>query len=179
MSLVIIIIIAMTLEFYVSDKRRKGVNRDLSKYFSSGISKVIEKGIYNFAQQFCMNNAKYLDFSTAIYDEKVRDLSFNFVNNSETTKKIIRDIEALKFNPYNLAFLKPEELDFENWRRIIEKKANIEKRINDADYYEWKPCENCHGTKYKYIQMQTRSADEPMTTFFICVGCSKIVSENN
>ncbi|CAL1298875.1 unnamed protein product [Larinioides sclopetarius] len=34
------------------------------------------------------------------------------------------------------------------------------------------PCPKCaHGKAY-FLQIQTRSADEPMTTFYKCVGCA-------
>lgn len=32
-------------------------------------------------------------------------------------------------------------------------------------------CGRCKQRKCKYYQMQTRSADEPMTTFVTCVNC--------
>lgn len=32
-------------------------------------------------------------------------------------------------------------------------------------------CGKCKGRKCTYFQMQTRSADEPMTTFVTCVNC--------
>merc|ERR1712232_682096 len=33
-------------------------------------------------------------------------------------------------------------------------------------------CGKCKGTKTTYFQMQTRSSDEPMTTFVTCLGCN-------
>lgn len=32
-------------------------------------------------------------------------------------------------------------------------------------------CGKCRGRRCTYFQMQTRSADEPMTTFVTCVNC--------
>ena len=32
-------------------------------------------------------------------------------------------------------------------------------------------CGKCKSRKIKYSQAQTRSADEPMTTFFACLEC--------
>lgn len=33
-------------------------------------------------------------------------------------------------------------------------------------------CGKCKGTKTTYFQMQTRSSDEPMTTFVTCITCN-------
>jgi len=32
-------------------------------------------------------------------------------------------------------------------------------------------CDKCNNTKAYFMQMQTRSADEPMTLFYKCTGC--------
>ena len=34
-------------------------------------------------------------------------------------------------------------------------------------------CGRCKSKKTTYYQMQTRSADEPMTTFVTCLECEK------
>lgn len=41
---------------------------------------------------------------------------------------------------------------------------------NAAETDQFK-CGRCNQRKCKYYQMQTRSADEPMTTFVTCVNC--------
>jgi DNA-directed RNA polymerase subunit M/transcription elongation factor TFIIS len=45
-------------------------------------------------------------------------------------------------------------------------------RVNDEDYVGQFKCGKCKSTKTTYYQMQTRSADEPMTTFVTCTNCS-------
>jgi DNA-directed RNA polymerase III subunit RPC11 len=39
-------------------------------------------------------------------------------------------------------------------------------------------CPDCGNQKAYFKQMQTRSADEPMTTFYKCVGCSYMWKED-
>jgi len=41
---------------------------------------------------------------------------------------------------------------------------------NQAETDQFK-CGKCKQRKCKYYQLQTRSADEPMTTFVTCVNC--------
>ncbi|KAI8849248.1 hypothetical protein BC829DRAFT_361974 [Chytridium lagenaria] len=39
-------------------------------------------------------------------------------------------------------------------------------------------CSKCEGTRAYYMQLQIRSADEPMTTFYTCVNCRYTWREN-
>jgi len=44
-------------------------------------------------------------------------------------------------------------------------------RAKEDDYVGQFKCGKCKSVKTTYYQMQTRSADEPMTTFVTCMGC--------
>ena len=62
------------------------------------------------------------------------------------------------------------------WKEAIERIIDNEKRLyakNDsASIFMW--CSSCKKkTKCDYYQMQTRSADEPMTTFVNCLECDR------
>jgi DNA-directed RNA polymerase subunit M/transcription elongation factor TFIIS len=46
-------------------------------------------------------------------------------------------------------------------------------RVSDDDYTGMFKCGKCKSVKTTYYQMQTRSADEPMTTFVTCLECDK------
>ena len=64
--------------------------------------------------------------------------------------------------------------DPEKWKTLIENK-----KIRDENKYIPKieastddfTCGKCKSTKCTYYQLQTRSADEPMTTFVTCLDC--------
>jgi len=48
-----------------------------------------------------------------------------------------------------------------------------EKSRAQADDYEGMfKCGKCKSTKTRYYQLQTRSADEPMTTYVTCISCN-------
>jgi transcription elongation factor S-II len=61
------------------------------------------------------------------------------------------------------------------WREIIDRtiereKALHTKKTSSISMY----CSSCkRKTKCDYYQLQTRSADEPMTTFVTCLECDK------
>ena len=75
---------------------------------------------------------------------------------------------------HELAFMTHQQMVPENWDSLIE-----EKRIRDQNKYEPKleastddfTCWKCKSKKCTYYQLQTRSADEPMTTFVNCLEC--------
>ena len=62
------------------------------------------------------------------------------------------------------------------WKATIEKIIDMEKKLysksDAASIFMW--CSGCKKkSKCDYYQMQTRSADEPMTTFVTCLECDK------
>jgi transcription elongation factor S-II len=66
-----------------------------------------------------------------------------------------------------------QELNTDMWSELIKTKMLIEQNgdmeIEAAtDTFKCRKCKSCKCT---YYQMQTRSADEPMTTFVNCIDC--------
>jgi DNA-directed RNA polymerase subunit M/transcription elongation factor TFIIS len=137
----------------------------------------IEDGIYSYTKQYCNNNKRYVSQATAIYKDICKDIIFNKGN--KTMKKLFKDIKADDYNSYNLAYLKPEEKDNDVWEKIKTKRENTAKRLKELPTIKWKKCRFCNGTQYSWYQMQTRSADEPVTIFYICKGCDHCYKVNN
>jgi DNA-directed RNA polymerase subunit M/transcription elongation factor TFIIS len=65
--------------------------------------------------------------------------------------------------PYSCAMLKIKDRD--------NKMEQIKARENE-DYVGQFKCGKCKSVKTTYYQLQTRSADEPMTTYVTCLSCS-------
>jgi transcription elongation factor S-II len=61
------------------------------------------------------------------------------------------------------------------WREIIERTVEKEKALHTSKTAAiFMFCSSCkRKTKCDYYQLQTRSADEPMTTFVTCLECDK------
>jgi DNA-directed RNA polymerase subunit M/transcription elongation factor TFIIS len=167
------------VEFYVPEKNRKNSVQQLSKHFDKKHCAAIEQGFYNYTEQFCKSHKNNLIMAQAIYKDIVKNLIFNCEQDHPTIKKIKKKISKGKYNPYNLAFLEPDELDEDNWMRIILRKNTTEEKLNNLPTIEWKPCYDCKSIEYFYCQLQTRSADEPMTTFYVCKKCNKTYKVNN
>lgn len=77
----------------------------------------------------------------------------------------------------DLPFMKPEELWGEGPHAKMQFKLKTKELLIEAakakeeDYDGMFKCRKCGSKKTSYYQMQTRSADEPMTTYVTCSGC--------
>lgn len=167
------------IEFYISDEMRKKGLGELTKIFGKAHAKKCENGIYDFAKQYCNDRDDMKDQSESIYNDTLMNLLFNLKSNNPTITKLIDQTKNNKFDPYHFAFLSADKLDEDKWIKIKLRKEATEETLNNLPSVEWKPCRACKGTEYNYYQMQTRSADEPMTTFYICQGCNKTYRVNN
>lgn len=169
------------MEFYISKKDRKETKKKLKEFFSEDVIDIIEEGFYDFTEQFCCNNKNNLLTATAIYKDHFKNFMFNCNKNenNKTINNLIKKINKNKYNAYNLAFLRPEELDEENWMRIILRRKTTEETLKNLPSIEWKPCKLCKSKEHYFYQLQTRSADEATTTFYICKTCGKTNKINN
>ena len=76
--------------------------------------------------------------------------------------------------PHLVAFKPIHELKLSKWKVMLDRQEKREEYLfsntlaaNTTDF----TCFKCKGNKCMYYQLQTRSADEPMTTFVTCVNC--------
>ncbi|KAL7535091.1 hypothetical protein ACHAXR_006258 [Thalassiosira sp. AJA248-18] len=123
------------------------------------------------------------------YTGKVRSLVFNLKKNGPLRDQVILG----QISPEQLPQMSPEQLATEekakerdttvkklqDSRRLDWDQAN-EKKINDmcgikGDLLKASlfTCGRCKSTKTTSTQKQTRSADEPMTVFVLCLNCGK------
>jgi DNA-directed RNA polymerase subunit M/transcription elongation factor TFIIS len=169
---------SLKIEFHIPDKERTNSKESFKEYFNEKRCNEIEKGFYDFTHQFCLNN-QTITMATAIYKDNVKNFLFNCCQNNRTIQRLIKETNKGKYNPYNLAFLGPEELDEDNWMKILLRKNTTEEKLKNLPTMEWYPCRVCKNTQYHHYQLQTRSADEPMTSFYICKKCNRTYKFNN
>ena len=137
------------------------------------ISKNLEKGIYNYTLKSCEEKNLIKKWSNnlfvLIYIQKVKSILFNLKN-----EKIFNDLINKKFKAHEMVFMNHQELQPEKWNDLIEAK-----KIKDENKFSPKieastddfTCFKCKSNKCTFYQLQTRSADEPMTTFVTCLNC--------
>ena len=137
------------------------------------ISTNLEKGIYNYALSVCEEKKLLKKWSNeafvSLYIQKLRTLMINLKNKELLERLLSKSLKAHEF-----VFMNHQELRPDLWESLIE-----EKRIKDENKYAPKieastddfTCGKCKSKKCTYYQLQTRSADEPMTTFVTCLDC--------
>jgi len=115
-----------------------------------------------------------MDGTSSQYKTKFQQLHFNLkdAKNPDLRRKVVLGI----IDADALLQLAPEELASDAKReenqRIRDKKlfdsAPSQAKKATTDQFQ---CGKCRQRKCTYYQMQTRSADEPMTTFVSCLNC--------
>tara|TARA_B100001094_G_C17866399_1_gene639944 strand:+ start:239 stop:769 length:531 start_codon:yes stop_codon:yes gene_type:complete len=87
---------------------------------------------------------------------------------------LIERINNKMIKSHELGGMSHQEMDIERWAEMIEQKRKRDKsktqtnvNIEEGAFQ----CRRCGSKKTTYYQMQTRSADEPMTTFVQCTEC--------
>ena len=153
---------------------RKNISNKIKQFVNNkdSVANNIEKSIYNYSISECdkkniiknWNNVYFV----MIYLDKFKSVYYNLKNNNIYTKIKNKEIKSK-----DVAFMNPIEFTDE-WSKIVSEKKNrlenkyIPKIEASTDNFT---CGKCKSKKCTYYQLQTRSADEPMTTFVTCINC--------
>jgi transcription elongation factor S-II len=112
------------------------------------------------------------------YNSQIRSIKFNLSDpkNPNFKSKVLlgffKDEQFPKLSSEDMAS------DEKNREREVTRKRTLEEcqsdwgvrhgAIQESGMFQ---CGKCKGSRTTYFQMQTRSADEPMTTFVTCLNC--------
>uniref|UniRef100_A0A6C0CRM8 TFIIS-type domain-containing protein n=1 Tax=viral metagenome TaxID=1070528 RepID=A0A6C0CRM8_9ZZZZ len=131
----------------------------------------LERGIFNYSIRDAdlKNVVKKWEnpYFVQIYIDRFRTVWRNI-------NQIVNRIEKKEIKAREVGKMTHQELDPEKWEELIQqKKEKDENRYApkleaNTDNYT---CRKCKSKECSYYQLQTRSADEPMTTFVTCISC--------
>ena len=122
----------------------------------AGNKKIVKKWENKYFVQLYVNRLKSL-----LYNMENNNTLLNSIINREITKQALENLTHREMNP-------------SIWRDLIEAKVKRDKNMTSdnmmaaTDQFK---CYKCKKRKCTYYEMQTRSADEPMTTFVTCLSC--------
>ena len=135
----------------------------------------LEKGIFNETVKYCKEKSIELKWSNINFSKKYSQLTRKVLANitytpnaSEVKQKILENVWSAE----TIASKTHEQLNPEYYAQI--KLKIMSKYINmnpEQEHDGFFTCGKCKSKKTTYTQAQTRSADEPMTTFVTCLNC--------
>ena len=135
----------------------------------------LEKGIFNatITEASRRNVIKKWEnvYFSQLYIDKLRSV-FSNIKSSNYLKTLI---EEGSLKPHEIAFMTHQEMKPEKWEKMIKEKQEREKNKYDVKQKTSSEftCHKCKSNNCSYYQLQTRSADEPMTTFVNCLDCGQ------
>jgi transcription elongation factor S-II len=132
------------------------------------------------------------DIEQALYDQLKgeRDDLKEYLSQARSILFNLKDKKNMNFRfKLMVGYFKPEELPKMTTEQMASdskaaERAKMRKEAAEEIQTDWAlrngqlrisgtfTCGKCKGTKTTYFQMQTRSSDEPMTTFVTCLGCN-------
>lgn len=166
------------VELFVTDDIRKNASKQLEKIVKNeNLADEIESGLCYFSHDYCECRKLNNTFVTAVYTDKLKDILKNLDFNSKISNPYLL-LEALNSSliiPYDISYYSPQELFPENWKQLIEKANFIEDKNKNIAVSDKFKCKKCKERRSTVRQIQTRSSDEPMTTFITCCNCGHVL----
>jgi transcription elongation factor S-II len=136
----------------------------------------LEKGVFNWTLNKA-NEKKVVKkwdnpYFVELYKSHLRSVYTNMKQNPTLVSLI--GLEEGKIKPHEIAFMTHQEMMPERWVVLLEKKAKEDANRSEVNVQATTStftCRRCRSKQCTYVQIQTRSADEPMTTFVSCIEC--------
>ena len=180
--IIIVLLINLIMENYSNSKDEERIK--IVIYFDKLIkdiilSKKVEQSIYNYIIRMCKEKDIQRRWSNQIFKNLYHSKVISIYSNLKKDSYIQNDtfLERLKngqINPEKIGVLSVYDIFPDNWKELLNAKSK-----RDKIKYELKPeamtnlfkCHKCGSRETSYYEVQTRSADEPMTQFITCLKC--------
>jgi transcription elongation factor S-II len=149
--------------------------------FSTADIQSLERAIFEATFLHAQKNYIPLNWRAPLfceaYRQTVRMILCNIHPKSPVNNpRLLRRVRAGELTLSALPALTPYEMFPENWFALKDKLLQREQKILEGnksratDQFE---CRRCRKRECTYYELQTRSADEPMTIFITCLNCGK------
>lgn len=146
-------------------------------------SKLIEEDIYNFVSNYIIEKNLDNNLFKDLYINKSRQIYHNLDQDSYIKNKFLLKSLHKKIKLEKICSYKYNDLNPIKWKKfdkdidILNSEISNNKEINTTDQFK---CPKCKNNKCVYFQLQTRSADEGITSFITCIseGCGFNWKEN-
>jgi transcription elongation factor S-II len=158
---------------------RTNVIELFTKVLNKDIAEKLEESLFNYICEKSIQRKIIRkwdnQFFRKMYFNKARSLYTNLDKNSYVKNTyLVSQIEEGKIEIEKIPFMNYQEMFPEHWKRLLDEKYKREKLLYEekmeamTDQFK---CGRCKSKKCTYYELQTRSADEAMTTFISCLNC--------
>ena len=152
---------------------RSNIVKKIANIIGKKYSVNIEKGIYNHAVKIAKKKKIVRKWENKIfvilYKNRLKMIITN-LKHDKVKKRILSGDMSVK----DLSNATHLELLPNKWKKLMDAKLKRDESLTSTNLSaatdEFK-CYKCKKRKCTYYQLQTRSADEPMTTFVSCLVC--------
>ena len=139
---------------------------------------LLEKGVYNYTIKEARTKNiprewQNKEFSF-LYKKNYYKVFFN-ITNHKNASFVLDKLKYGYWEPVSIISIPHEQLYPEMWEELIIKNKRRMELLSESQNQKGGStfkCSKCKDSNTTYFQLQTRSADEPMTTFITCLTCS-------
>jgi DNA-directed RNA polymerase subunit M/transcription elongation factor TFIIS len=153
----------------------------LKKDFSEGQIRSLEKSILEATCQYSQKNYIVRSWKSScfvdVYKQIFRSVIHNIHPDSPVkNRRLLTRVLEGEFELSSIPFMSSYEMFPEKWFELKDRLIQREKKIlegNKSRATDQFKCRRCNKRECTYYELQTRSADEPMTIFITCLNCGK------
>lgn len=153
---------------------REKVLENFQEYVSEQIARAVEDAMLRNIAHHCLQNNISADWNNRVFWNAYRNRAivlYEHFPRGWAEKLTQGSIDAKTYAEMHEVDMHPEKWK-ETMETIIEMEKNMYSQETHASIFLY--CSRCKKkSKCTYYQLQTRSADEPMTTFVTCLECDK------
>ena len=139
----------------------------------------IEIGIFNWSLEKAdlrriprnWNNPRFYN----LYTSKARSIACNLIPDSYVgNERLTHRIKDEEFNPHDVVTMSADHVCPERWQTVVEAKIRHDQYMSTAkptamtDQFR---CGRCSKRECSFMELQTRSCDEPASIFVCCLSC--------
>ena len=148
----------------MSDKEKN--YKFFTKILGKKNSTIFVDHLYTYCNQYAENNK-----SMFLLDEIIQTKIY-FFEEIMTKNTFIKDsIINKSIDPSKICYMNREDIEPTKYKHILEKKELEEYRKNNKATSDAFKCKKCGERRCQVTQKQTRSGDEPATTYVECMEC--------
>lgn len=141
----------------------------------------LERGIFNASLAEASRRGIRRHWENPDFVETYKVVARRAVSNLDPAayvdnRRLLERLKEGEFAPHDVPFMSAMELFPDNWQKLAEEQLKREtaalegSKEEGCDLFK---CRRCGKSRTRYWEMQTRSADEPMTVFIRCLNCGK------